>query len=683
MYTYSCISIGPNHSTNQITRMIPENFGGKIQCASIIVGNFFVNPVGRKAKIHSPNGSLHKIVTHPLPIVHMELHPKISTQFLVGTTNGDIFQWDVLNGSLIQKHHLGGPVDRFVVLSTDPPQVMSSHRKTLYFNAQSIPYDQPILSIIKTKEGFGVLTSIALHLLDHDGVSISTIPRNVKLKEEFTCVAYNAEWDLVAIGTTLTEVIILYASTRKPYASLTWHSTPLQSIAFSLDGNYLFTGAGEGVCVMWFLETLTKEFFLVNSPVAHIVCDPNISYCLVTLENNSVSIVDPKAKFTDLRLVECVPKKVQFDSKGRFVHLKNTIQLFDEKVKEIDQHNLNRLASRYSSDIVTLPTRELSHFVSHGDLMAASERYGNEFHIKIWHEMELVRMTQLHHAHEAPITSLDMMDGYMTSTSTDRTCRLWKRQDKDWFCTSILTYRNLIPKNARFSPDGSCLVILFESTLTIWSRNAEMIALIQFDSELRDVAFLGDLLVVRDPFAIHHVLMSTLQVIRKYDIITSQMISTPNHVYLLTPSQVWKMNELEVIPTKVKAKSIGVYRDIVWYLNEFDEVNPLGKVQTLAVSERVKTKTKETVHVVDPTPTVALEFASHDPLMGKSSWKSLFSGPAFTLSSTTSLYNSFMDTFLMKPILPIQVQQDDVVNPMEMNTSPIVFTSCEKLKNIF
>jgi hypothetical protein len=117
-------------------------------------------------------------------------------------------------------------------------------------------------------------------------------------------------------------------------------------------------------------------------------------------------------------------------------------------------------------------------------------------------------------------------------------------------------------------------------------------------------------------------------------------------------------------------------------LNEFDEVNPLGKDQTLQVSERAKTKTMETVHVVDPTPTVALEFASHDPLMGKSSWKSLFSGPAFTLSSTTSLYNSFMDTFLMKPILQVQ-QGGGVVNPMEMNTSPIVFTSCEKLKNIF
>lgn len=102
---------------------------------------------------------------------------------------------------------------------------------------------------------------------------------------------------IMALGNKIGAITLVYMDSRSNRGQLIssdmhWHSHAVNSLAFSGDGVYLFSGGEEAVFVVWQLETRSKEFFpRLGSEIKKISVSPNQLLYALSHVDNSIKII--------------------------------------------------------------------------------------------------------------------------------------------------------------------------------------------------------------------------------------------------------------------------------------------------------------------------------------------------------------------------------------------------------
>jgi NET1-associated nuclear protein 1 (U3 small nucleolar RNA-associated protein 17) len=121
-------------------------------------------------------------------------------------------------------------------------------------------------------------------------------------KMELTCIAIHPSEDCIATGTTSGKIILWYnylacmienersksnVRTKPTMNILHWHSLPVLSLTFSLEGSYLLSGGHECVLVKWMFKSGQKDFKpRLGAPINALACsNDNTLYVTKHLDN--------------------------------------------------------------------------------------------------------------------------------------------------------------------------------------------------------------------------------------------------------------------------------------------------------------------------------------------------------------------------------------------------------------
>jgi NET1-associated nuclear protein 1 (U3 small nucleolar RNA-associated protein 17) len=122
----------------------------------------------------------------------------------------------------------------------------------------------------------------------------SMAAQQVTLSANLESVACHPEEPSVAFGGTRGELLVYPSIYQTHCFSDHWHHTPLQALSFSVDGYSLYTGAGEGVMLVWSMSSFTFRKLGVHLGGIHALvpnCDDG-ARLLLPCSDSSLATVD-------------------------------------------------------------------------------------------------------------------------------------------------------------------------------------------------------------------------------------------------------------------------------------------------------------------------------------------------------------------------------------------------------
>lgn len=129
-----------------------------------------------------------------------------------------------------------------------------------------------------------------------DGSDFSVV--STKHAAALTAVAVSASAGIVAAADAsgsiqLWHVLGAADAAPSPPTSLHWHSSSLHALAFSPDGTHMISGGGEGVLVIWQLDTRARNFLpRLGAALLSLSASPDGAHYALGMADNSVRIVE-------------------------------------------------------------------------------------------------------------------------------------------------------------------------------------------------------------------------------------------------------------------------------------------------------------------------------------------------------------------------------------------------------
>ncbi|KAJ8313937.1 hypothetical protein KUTeg_008498 [Tegillarca granosa] len=332
----------------------------------------------------------------------------------------------------------------------------------------------------------------------------------------YTCIACHPTEYCIATGTSHGQIIFWwhFMSKDKVVKSVShWHSLSVLDLSFSTEGSYLLSGGYECVLVKWQYNSHYKTFLpRLGSPINHVTCSSDNLMYATSHQDNAIRIISSNFKL--LQVYQGLTKCHRYGKSEVKVH---TGMLCDPRTKALvmngqpghlqfysvhtdrQLYNLDIVQQNYiSPNNLNCPPQitEVTNaaFDNRGEWLATFEHLDDEvmspeLRLKFWlfndKSQAYVLNTVVEMPHEGKVNSLIFRpEGVVemeyqptvVSSSIDGKFKTWKliddtdiyRSNNKWSCELVGYYRNKPAGPCCFAEDGSLLAVVFESTITVW-----------------------------------------------------------------------------------------------------------------------------------------------------------------------------------------------------------------------
>ncbi|KAF9923543.1 WD repeat-containing protein 75 [Linnemannia zychae] len=334
-----------------------------------------------------------------------------------------------------------------------------------------------------------------------------------------TALAFHPTEGCIAVGDANGRITLWYCfgkNVDRPITtSMHWHSHRVAAMAFTSDGTYLLSGGEESVLVIWQIGTGHRQFLpRLGSEIKHITISPDDAFYAIGHLDNSVNVlraVDLKIKtaiqglkYSPLARIDnpLLTGLVIEPRNGHVVlnGLPGTIQFYDpikdQHIMELEIFPRNKVSRTFQKEII--PPRVMHVAFSNdkaGRWMVTVDGRDDkettpELYLKFWEYDDdahtYVLNTRVDSPHSKEITSciFNPRQGnqapMVVTTSLDGTFKVWElthqgearrgiEAEKAWSCRSTGFYRDMAPRCAGFSSDGSLLAVAYDQIITLWN----------------------------------------------------------------------------------------------------------------------------------------------------------------------------------------------------------------------
>ncbi|XP_078177165.1 transducin/WD40 repeat-like superfamily protein isoform X1 [Carex rostrata] len=313
-----------------------------------------------------------------------------------------------------------------------------------------------------------------------------------------------------------------------------WHSSEIRFLLFSSDEAYLFSGAKEGVIVVWQLDTGNKNYKTnLASPLMYFTDSPDPSLSCVSCEDNRIHLLrmpsmDIIKSISGIKLPLVLPESQRgeshvtlgFDRSNGIVVLPTMdycvqfFSLFDDT--EIS--HVQVIERNYDPVDETTVYISLVKVSNDGSMMCTVEEklqemgLGGLISLKFWtrgsHTGHYTLSTVIYEPHSnGGVSDVAFCPGRSMAVSTSYcgNFKMWVKsssfihtgdeiQEKGgWRCQSVGSYKGTPMTAAAFSGDGSVLAIAAETVITLWDPHSNLLVAVIGDSlsPIRRLAFVG------------------------------------------------------------------------------------------------------------------------------------------------------------------------------------------------
>lgn len=374
---------------------------------------------------------------------------------------------------------------------------------------------------------------------------------------------------MVAAGDSDGHIYLCSMSEKNPQQQefiWNWHSSQIHTLAFSNDGNYLYSAADEGILITWDIgyNMGSKTFTHCHAPITAIAISNAQDRYVTVSSHNFVLVIDPAQQTplckisginrtppAPLSTKDLVQHQQQSLDQTDFImdpanpqrivviNRSHVIQWFDvlneRSVQEESVHfrSLTQNPSRFSDlnplhhRIVKAAFSRCGEFMAHGEVQIDSDETTQHL-VRFWRKNATENRKGLFdvlsvadQAHDGPISCIvfhPIVPQICVTCSQDGSAKLWTLNNNFFICSAVLRWRGgLVPSlSATFSNDGSILMVSYGETITMWNVSKMMcIAEISPDSsKIQQMATLSDdsLLLVRTALGnVHIVSLLTMQ----------------------------------------------------------------------------------------------------------------------------------------------------------------------------
>ncbi|KAF9152489.1 WD repeat-containing protein 75, partial [Actinomortierella ambigua] len=338
--------------------------------------------------------------------------------------------------------------------------------------------------------------------------------------ERITALAFHPTEGCIATGDERGRITLWYCFGKNADRPITtvmhWHAHKVASLTFTSDGSYLLSGGEESVLVIWQLATGFKQFLpRLGSEIKHITVSPDQSLYAIGHQDNSVNVI----RSMDLKIKTVIqglkfphvgghassnPLNIGLIVEPRQGHvvlngLPGTLQFYDpikeQHIMELEISPRNKVSRADEKEIVPPQVLHCA-FSSDGRWMATVDGRDDhettpELYLKFWEYNEdahtYVLNTRVDNPHAGQITSLHFnprlgatAEPMVVTTSVDGKFKIWQlaqqgetrrgiEAEHAWGCRSTGFYRDMVPRCAGFSSDGSLLAVAYGQIITLWN----------------------------------------------------------------------------------------------------------------------------------------------------------------------------------------------------------------------
>ncbi|KAJ9162883.1 hypothetical protein P3X46_022623 [Hevea brasiliensis] len=293
-----------------------------------------------------------------------------------------------------------------------------------------------------------------------------------------------------------------------------WHAAEVNTLFFSSDGAYLYSGGKEGVLVVWQLDTGKKKFLpRIGSPLLYFTDSPDPSLSSISCADNQIHLLKMPSmeilkSISGIKLPCSFPETykglcsgVAFDNNAGLIALRTenySIQLYslfdDRGISEVQVCERNHHPGDDVTVVVTLVTLSLDgSMMITTEVKLAEEGLGGLVCLKFWalgsDNRKFSLSTVVYEPHrDAGISSIAFHPTrcMAVSSSYGGDFKTWvcnngiQRRDQvltssRWTCHAVASYKKKPMTAATFSYDGSVLAVAAETVITLWDPDKNVL----------------------------------------------------------------------------------------------------------------------------------------------------------------------------------------------------------------
>ncbi|XP_046550835.1 LOW QUALITY PROTEIN: WD repeat-containing protein 75-like [Haliotis rubra] len=336
---------------------------------------------------------------------------------------------------------------------------------------------------------------------------------------QITCVSAHPTELALATGCSDGKIYYWYSFTNEKQMVKSvyhWHSLAVLDLTFSPEGSLLLSGGHECTLVKWQYETHYKDFKpRLGSPITHVTCAPDNLLYAVSHRDNGIHLIRntldicqiyqglTKTSFSHGNPVGllCDPRSRAVVTNGRPGHLQFYCVHSDRQLFNLDIVRQNYISSENLEQPLTVTQITKAAIDERGDWLATYELWDDgemspEMQLKFWlfdQEKQRYEMnTVVDRPHDKALgsltfrpynSSISSMLPLVVSGGHDRRFKLWTlvddtdiyRSNSKWTCDSVGFYREMDTGATAFAEDGSLLAVVFESTITLWDPDTNVL----------------------------------------------------------------------------------------------------------------------------------------------------------------------------------------------------------------
>ncbi|KAG9289959.1 hypothetical protein G9A89_010265 [Geosiphon pyriformis] len=559
--------------------------------------------------------------------------------------------------------------------------------------------------------------------------------------QKITSIAISPTRRCVAIGDEVGQITYCYCLTeehvKNPITSkVHWHAHKVNTLSFSRDGTYLLSGGEEAVLTIWQVETGQRRYVpRLGNEILTITISPNQHLYAIGLADNTIKVLSATnltirkviqgLKHARTNATDTLSTGLVVEPRNQHVVLNGipgTLQWYDPyngvHVSEVEIMRRTFVSKTDTKEIID-PLVEHVAFSPDGKWMATVDSRDDgettpEFYLKFWEfdpeKNSYVLNTLVDYPHDGKILCLifhpggDSAPPIVITTGLDKKFKLWQveetvgskriKQKLVWSCSSIGSYRSMLPRKAAFSADGSVLAVAFGPFITFWDPLSNefhgVITHIPHDQEVKNLLFRSDspylVTVTEDHLYVWNLL--SFSIYWSYRINVQNMAGDPlTSIFVVSTNQNQSPNECRLlvfkpeIPTPQAVHIIGSSvqalgylpkqnnssnsietRSSIIYMDEKFELQIIG--QPLIITDEKDLNNPLIAQATDSKsffsdifgttyPQTAPQSSSSSAIT-KSRHKALeaarsvFSGPSHVIPAVNVLFDTFMDCLMVK-----------------------------------
>ncbi|KAL5549203.1 hypothetical protein UlMin_004434 [Ulmus minor] len=297
-----------------------------------------------------------------------------------------------------------------------------------------------------------------------------------------------------------------------------WHPSEVNTLSFSSDGAYLYSGGKEGVLVVWQIDTGKKKFLpRIGSPLLYFTDSPDPSLASISCADNQIhilkmpsmeilkSISGIKLPFSFPKIDEGLCRKFAFDHSAGLVALRTEnycIQFYslfdDRRISEVQVCERNHQpGDEVTVAVTSVALSQDGSTMCTTEVKLAEEGIGALVCLKFWASDSLNKQFSLstiiyepHRDAEISAVAFHPSCQMAVTASYGGDFKIWVSNDEiqqkremlqnaGWMCHSVGSYKKKPMTAAAFSADGSVLAVAAETVVTLWDpKNNALVAVI-------------------------------------------------------------------------------------------------------------------------------------------------------------------------------------------------------------